>query len=190
MEEIWKDIKGQEGVYKESNLGRVLSCDRHIEIHYKNGKTIYYHLKERFLNINKNNKGYCVVNLTYNRKTKHKLIHRLVAESFIPNPNNLPEINHKDENKSNNRVDNLEWCTRKQNNNYGIQSKDGRRTTSKLRMKKVAQYNDKGELIQILDGIRLAEEKTGVDNRNIVTSCKNKNRKAGGFKWKYYVDED
>ena len=57
-------------------------------------------------------------------------------------------------------------------------------------MKKVAQYNDKGELIQIFDGIRLAEEKTGVDNRNIVTSCKNKNRKAGGFKWKYYVDED
>ena len=108
--EIWKDILGYEGLYQVSSYGRIKSLSRKRN----NGldKTII--LKE-----NINNKGYKRINLHKNKKMKSYLVHRLVAQAFIPNPNNYPIINHKDENPSNNHVSNLEWCTYKYNNNYG-----------------------------------------------------------------------
>ena len=110
--EIWKDIPGYEGLYKVSNLGRIKSLG--------NGKT----RKENILRLTKDKYGYLYITLSENGKLKKFKVHRLVAMAFIPNPNNYTQINHKDENRSNNRVENLEWCTQKYNNNYGNHSKN------------------------------------------------------------------
>ena len=142
-------------------------------------------MKSKVIKIQKNNKGYYVVNLYKKGKGKTKLIHRLVALAFIPNPNNLPEINHKDENKQNNMMDNLEWCERNYNNNYGKQSKIGRRLSSEKRMKKINQYDLNGNLMKTYKGVRIAEEETGVHNSNIIKCCKGKVKSAGGYIWKY-----
>lgn len=110
MEEIWKDIKGYEGKYQVSNYGSVKT------LNYRRTGTA------RLL-IPKNDKGYLAVGLYKNGKRKMFLIHRLVAEAFIPNPENLPQVNHIDEDKTNNYVENLEWCTQSYNNNYGTRLK-------------------------------------------------------------------
>lgn len=107
-EEIWKSIKGYEGLYEISNLGRIKSLN-----YNRTGK-------EKIIKPQKNKKnGYLQVNLYRNGKRKYSLIHRLVATAFLPNPLELPEVNHKDENPSNNIVGNIEWCDRRYNINYG-----------------------------------------------------------------------
>ena len=107
MEEIWKDINGFEGLYQISNLGRVKSLERY---------SIQKHLiEEKILNISHSQAGYVDVSLYKDGKRIHKKPHRLVAEAFIPNPNNLPEVDHIDTNKDNNRIDNLRWCTHSEN---------------------------------------------------------------------------
>lgn len=119
MEEIWKPVLGYEGLYEVSNLGRVRSVDRSVT--YNNGQ-IHLH-KGKLLSPGKTNKlGYLQVALCKNGSIKHKLVYRLVAEVFIPNPDNLPQVNHKDENPLNNCVDNLEWCTSEYNINYGTRT--------------------------------------------------------------------
>ena len=105
--EIWKDIEGYEGLYQVSNKGRIKSLN-----YRRTGK-------EGMLKGKPDKDGYLRVSLYKNRKQKPFYIHRLVAKAFIPNSDDLPEVNHKDENKENNTVDNLEWCDRKYNNNYG-----------------------------------------------------------------------
>ena len=116
MIELWKDIKTYEGLYQVSNLGNVKSVDRYIYAG-DNSNHKYQHIKEHYLKLNGGRK-YIQVILCKNGKTKAFLVHRLVAEAFIPNPNNLPCVNHKDENPKNNHVDNLEWCTYSYNNTY------------------------------------------------------------------------
>ena len=112
MKELWKDIEGYEGRYQVSSLGRIKSLrDNHGNY------------REKILDIKPNKCGYKEVRLSKNSKKKPYLVHRLVAIHFISNPNNYPQINHKDENKSNNCVSNLEWCTQKYNNNYGTHNK-------------------------------------------------------------------
>ena len=108
--EIWKDIKGYEGMYKVSNLGRVMSIRRKV-----NGPRGYKTIKQKILKIGKNNFGYSTVTLSKHGKSHRKQVHRLVALAFIPNVNNLPQINHIDGNKSNNVVENLEWITNRDN---------------------------------------------------------------------------
>ena len=110
----WKDIKGYEGIYQVSSYGNIKSMDRIVEA---NSNHKYQHIKEHLLRLN-GGKKYIQVILCKNGKTKPFLVHRLVAEAFISNPNNLPCVNHKDENPKNNNVDNLEWCTYKYNNEY------------------------------------------------------------------------
>lgn len=105
--EIWKDIEGYEGLYQVSNYGRVKSLGNEAS------------RKEKIRKVRFNNDGYPVIYLHKNGEKKFFLIHRLVAQTFIPNPNNLPEINHKDECKTNSFVENLEWCDRLYNINYG-----------------------------------------------------------------------
>ena len=107
MEEIWKDIEGYEGLYQVSNLGNVKS------LNYRQTK------REKILKSVNDKDGYLFVSLCKNSVIKHYSIHRLVADVFIDNPNNYPQVNHKDENKTNNNVDNLEWCSPKYNTNYG-----------------------------------------------------------------------
>ena len=116
MKEIWKDIKGYEGRYQISNLGNVKSLSYTKETYQRGYKQVMMY-KEKLLK--PNNETYKMVALSKNGTTTHKLVHRLVAEAFIPNPNSYSYVNHKDENKHNNCADNLEWCTAKYNTNYG-----------------------------------------------------------------------
>ena len=101
IEKIWKPIIGYENLYKINNYREVLSLR-----------------SNKRLKPNNNGIGYFIIQLCKNGKRKNYLIHRLVAEHFLDNPNNLPEVNHKDEDKSNNFVNNLEWCKHKYNMNY------------------------------------------------------------------------
>ena len=113
MQEIWKDIEGYEGYYQVSNLGRVKSLERKTKQHHNSVRTQPERILKSWI------KRYESVILCKDSKTKKVPIHRLVAKAFLPNENNLPEVNHKDENKLNNCADNLEWCTREYNINYG-----------------------------------------------------------------------
>lgn len=167
MKEIWKDIVGYEELYQVSNLGRV--------------KSLKYD-KEKILKQANNKQGYKIVTLHKDKKQTTKTVHRLVAKTFVANPNNYPCINHKDENLENNCIDNLEWCSYAYNNNYGTRSKRAGESNSK----KVSQYDLKGNLIKVWDGIINAERKLKIFNTSIVECCKGRRKTAGGFKWKYF----
>ena len=111
MTEIWKDIQGYEGFYQISNLGNVKSLERVVD----KGNGILQHRKERIMNKRESVDGYYIAKLNVNKKSTSIAVHILVARHFIDNPNNYPEVNHKDCNRKNNQVDNLEWCTHQQN---------------------------------------------------------------------------
>ena len=112
--EEWKDIPGYEGLYQVSNTGKIKGLPR---VTVQNQI-----LQERILIPGVINNGYLQITLHKNGEHKNFLVHRLVANAFIPNPKNLPEVNHKDEDKTNCNSDNLEWCTRKYNLNYGTRN--------------------------------------------------------------------
>lgn len=119
MQEIWKDIPNFEGIYQVSNFGNVKVLDRYVNSAIKNNtkvKRVGKMLKQY------NKQNYYQVTLTVNNKRTYCKVHRLVALAFIPNPNNFPQVNHKDENTFNNHVENLEWCTAKYNCNYGTRN--------------------------------------------------------------------
>lgn len=126
MEEIWKDIKGYEGFYQISNLGRVRGLDRIVEMWAKRKGTlafIRFHVKGKMLSANRivigrgNDKGYVKYRLTdKNKKVKQLFAHKLVAEAFIPNPENKPQVDHIDADSLNNKVSNLRWVTPSENN--------------------------------------------------------------------------
>lgn len=118
-DEIWKDIKGYEGLYQVSNYGRIKSLAR-IVIGKNNSIRI---VKEKILKLHKDTIGYFDVTLSKNNKIKRILVHRLVTEAFIPNPLSLPEVNHKDGNKQNNYFVNLEWCTKSNNQKHAYKNK-------------------------------------------------------------------
>ena len=176
MEEIWKDIKGYEGLYQVSNLGRVKSLSKLIW----NGKA-YYISKEKILSLKPSEKGYVKIALWKNREKEYFLVHRLVAEAFIPNPNNLPEVNHiidDFEHRSDNRVENLEWCTREYNNNYGNRNKKHSENIKRYK-------NPKAKKVkcittnEIFNCMKDAEEKYNVAYQSISSCCKGKLKSAG-----------
>ena len=134
--EVWKDVVGYEGLYKVSDKGNVYSVERKDSRGKKWGG--------RALQPSYHSNGYLCLNLNKNGVTKNKKVHRLVLEAFVSNPNNYPEVNHRDEDKSNNNVENLEWCTRKQNVNHGTAIK----RASQKRRKKVKAVNvESGEVL-------------------------------------------
>lgn len=164
MIEVFRDIPGYEGLYQVSNLGNVKSLG--------NGDNNSNVGKERMLKLQKDKDGYLTVFLSiHNYKKLHK-VHRLVAQAFLPNPNNYPQINHKDKNRSNNNVDNLEWCTAQYNADYSVS-------------KPVNQYSLDGIYIATYKSIKEASRKTGTDQTGIVDCCKGRLKTSGGFIWKY-----
>lgn len=117
MKEVWKDIPNYEGLYQASNYGKIKSFDKVVRTLNQYGKESTRIIKGKILI--PSGKKYLKVALFKNNKRKYYSVHRLIAITFIPNPNKLPQVNHIDENKHNNKVDNLEWCTSKYNCNYG-----------------------------------------------------------------------
>lgn len=178
MKEVWKDITDYEGLYQVSNLGRVRSLGRYINPNQ--------YLEERILKHRLNKNGYYRVNLYKNNIHKTICIHQLVALVFIDNPNEYKCINHKDENKLNNRVDNLEWCTTKYNNNYGT----ARIRASQHTKKPIEQYTLDGVFIRRYDGIVDANKELGLKkNDSRIGACLRKRDKtACNFIWKYAKD--
>ncbi len=146
--EIWKDIPGYEGVFRVSNLGKVKSCRRIVQAPAHIGGVRIK--EERILSQEVAPNGYYRVQLHIDNKNRHVLVHRLVAIAFIPNDENLPQINHKDENKGNNRVENLEWCTAKYNSNYGERTEK----SSIAKFKKISMYDFSGKLIKTFPSIK------------------------------------
>lgn len=168
IKEEWRPVLEYEGLYEVSNTGLVR------RICYKRIK------KTKTLSMYINHDGYCRVVLSKNGKTKQYSVHRLVAFSFIPNPNNYLEINHKDEIKTNNRADNLEWCTHKYNNNY----RDKGKRQSKIVSKIVYQYDLNFNLIKIWDSGKEAE-KNGFKSPSISLCCHKKQLTHKNFIWSF-----
>lgn len=185
MEE-WKTINGTGNKYSVSNLGNVRR-NAHYTIVNPSGNKVYY--KERLLKPYLDSTGYYVVKLqSDDKKSIVKKIHRLVAEHFIENPNRLPVVNHIDENKTNNCVSNLEWCTTQYNNSYGNRNNKIKQANSK----KIAQYSMDGKLIKIWDSLSQASQFFGATSTIYISRvCRRQfGRKSyKGFVWKY-VDED
>jgi len=186
-EETWRDIPNYEGLYQVSSLGRVKAVQR--TIHYKNGKTI--HRKERLLSLSDSYGQYYTVGLIKNGKHKTWNVHRLVAMAFIPNPHNLPCINHKDENKYNNTVDNLEWCSYSYNTKYNgsmrVRLNTRNKNQSRGYEKKVYQYDLQGNLIKIWNSVRVISRELNYKASDISSCCLNKQyrKTAYGYKWSY-----
>lgn len=174
--EIWKEIKGYNGFYEISNLG---NC----KTHYAKGNGKYIKVG-RVIKPVKCTNGYLEYQLSYNGIRKCHLIHRLVAEAFIENPKNKPEVNHKDEDIMNNNVDNLEWVTSKENANYGTRNI---RVAEKLGIA-VAKLDEKYNLLHIYDSLAMAANEHNVDSSAIIRVCKGKQKTSIGYKWMYYND--
>lgn len=176
MEEIWKTIKGYENIYEVSNKGNIRSVDRYV---YQQNRMVFY--KGTKLKPFKNNSGYLCVGLSINNKKKKFAVHRLVAESFLPNPHNYPQINHKDENKENNEWTNLEWCTGSYNGRYGTLPK---RREIKYGHR-VCMYNKRGDLLNIYISARGAERELNISHSEILNCCKRNAHTAGGYVWRF-----
>lgn len=175
MEELWKDIYGFEGLYQISNLGRVKSFPRN-----KTKGGIMQQMKDKY--------GYLIISLCKDGKTKNYKIHRLVALHFIPNENLFKtQINHKDENKENNNVDNLEWCTPEYNNNYGTHNERVAKShiNHQNMSKQVNQYDLAGNFIKTFPSTHEIQRELGFNRGNISQCCNGKLKTANGFIWKY-----
>ena len=182
MEEYWKDIPGYEGLYQVSNYCRVKNIKR-----------------KRILKACPFAHDYLGVGLHKNGEVHNHLIHRLGMFAFVPNPDNLPQVNHKDEDRTNNFIwvnpdgsvdlekSNLEWCDAKYNINYGtgIYRRSKQRVNAPDRSKSVLQYSLKGQLLKEYPSIREAQRQTGVHNSHIIKCCKEEYQQAGGFIWRY-----
>ena len=168
MEEQWREIDGTNGLYLVSNTGRVKRKNRVAP--------------DRILKQVETWDGYYRVSISDGHgNIRTPFVHRLVAMAFIENPDNFPVINHKDEDKKNNHVDNLEWCTVKYNTNYNNAS--FRRMEWKR--KKVAQVDCDGNTIKVWDSATSAAKTLNIHRPNIVECCLKNRRSAGGFRWSY-----
>lgn len=205
MEEVWKDIKGFEGRYQVSNLGRVKSLARMVH-HRASNRTKGFDclIHERIMKLHLSNSGYLFVTFNLGCSTCGKFIHRLVADAFIPNPDNLPEVNHKDENKLNNVVcfnpdgsldiqhTNLEWCTPSYNMRYGKIAVVRQRGNIRNR-KPIIQMTLDGIFVRKYKSIKDMYRITGINREGVSRMCRGLKKyrngsnliSVGGYKWKF-----
>lgn len=169
MEEVWKFVEGFEGKYEVSSFGNVRSLDFHHTGQTKNLKPA------------KNSCGYHLVDLHKDGQKKTFTVHRLVAQAFVPNPGNLSEVNHKNEDKSDNRSTNLEWCDAKYNSNYGTRNE----RVAKAKSKPVLQYDKSGNFVREWPSTQEVERQNGWDHAHISDCCLGKYKTAYGYVWRY-----
>lgn len=169
MMETWKSVKGFEGLYEVSNYGRVKSLNYH-----RTGEA-------QILKPGRTNGGYMNVVLTKDKIRYSKRVHRLVADAFLPNPNNYTELNHKDENPANNRLYNLEWCSREYNINYGSRNKK----VSEKMSKKIIQYTMDGEIVKVWKSQKEVEKTLGWSQGTISLAVNKKIPSFHGFLWEF-----
>ena len=193
MEEIWKDVVGYEGLYQVSNQGRLLRCERVASNNHL--------LPPKIKDLQKKRKtGYMGSSIVDKSGKSHNvLIHRLVAVAFIPNHNKLPQVDHIDGNKENNCVDNLLWCTAKENVNYPISiatrskslkiAQNNPQTISKKikssHKKKVNQFSLSGEFIKTYESLRDIQRTLGFNITNVTACAHGRKRSAYGYIWKF-----
>lgn len=172
--EEWRAVSGYEGRYEISNYGRV----KNVKLN---------HILKPLLVIG----GYFRVDLSSNNNVKHFRLHKLVAEAFIPNPNNLPQINHKDENKSNNRADNLEWCTAKYNANYGtaikrrVEHTNYKNRSNEKKYKPILQFTLDNVFVKRWKSAFHCEQETNMRATGIRGCCRGVYKSSHGFLWRY-----
>lgn len=193
MTELWKDVKGYEGLYQVSNMGRVRSLDHEAEV-TRDCITFVMRKKGKVLSPTRRQHGYVGVMLYgkgghATRGFKTFSVHRLVAEAFVENPNGYDEVNHLDECKTNNRADNLEWCDRKYNTNYGTTQKRRaeKARNNPTRSRQIVQKDLDGEVIKIWPSMGEIRRQTGYAQANICRCCQGSKSysHAYGYKWEY-----
>lgn len=165
--EVWKDIPEYEGLYQASTFGKIRSLDRYVNNRFKNILR-----KGKILKPSKSKNGYLRVVLMKDGIKKYYSVHRIVAKTFLPNNLKLEQINHKNEIKTDNRIENLEWCTVSYNKRYSI-------------AKKVDQFDSNGNYIRTWYCIRDIEKELGITNNSINHCLKGKNKTAGGYIWRH-----
>lgn len=198
MEEIWKDVQGFEGRYQVSNLGRVRSLGfTWLTYNYKTHGYVECKREGKVLKPNIKKSGYLQVCLKISSKNHCMSLHRLVADTFIPNPDNLPTVNHKDEDKANNFVfinndgsvdlekSNLEWCTHKYNCNYGTRLERVMANNINLRKRAVEQVDADGNIINTFESISEACAYTGISGMDISSLLSGKRKTAHGLSFRY-----
>lgn len=179
MEE-WRNIKGFEGCYMVSNLGRVKRIG-----FYRNQSSTWEH-EEKILKAGDNGRGYLFVNLSMNNKQYHRYVHRLVAEAFIPNPENKATVNHIDCNRHNNNVKNLEWATYRENNDYALKvmREQGENKRNNKASKPIIQYDLDMNFISEYPSVREAERQLGYKGISACLVGKQKTVHGHIFKYK------
>lgn len=172
--EVWKDVKGYEGLYQVSNLGRIKS------LNYKRTG------KEKIMKQTKRGNGYLRVDLCKDKKIKTYNVHRLVAMTFIFNEYNKPQVNHINEIKTDNRVENLEWVTSKENVNYGtaIKRRTMKLTNGKGSKPVIGMKKESGYIVEF-PSVREVERTLKIGHSHVSNCCKGKGKTAGGYKWMF-----
>ena len=179
--EEWRPVKGYEGFCEVSSLARVRSLDRIVEQKLPYGRYGKLYRRGRILKQIMHHDGYFVVGLSKNGRTKLGRVNRIVAEAFIPNPDNLPIVNHKDECKTNNLPNNLEWCDVKYNNNYGTAKE---RAKKKLQ-KPIEQLTFSGQHVAFYESIKEGAIALNGDRNYICMTLRGKYTSAYGYLWRY-----